>query len=198
MKAQTLADVFSGADFKSSARQLFSLADVEKTAELAAAVRALPDAPEWCDFLAGELMSVDAWAALAALCDDDFGIVRARAFGIYDFKIVDPKAFLREVAGSDHNFRLDEFSETMRSRIVSVFSDAMATSNIPVLDAATKYMELGDALLPLINPVVASKYSTNSSKPCDSFSCSSCIEPELSTTSRMSTSDGGFCTNTSK
>ena len=37
MKAQTLADVFSGADFKSSARQLFSLADVEKTAELAAA-----------------------------------------------------------------------------------------------------------------------------------------------------------------
>jgi hypothetical protein len=37
MKAQTLADVFSGADFKSSARQLFGLADVEKTAELAAA-----------------------------------------------------------------------------------------------------------------------------------------------------------------
>ena len=37
MKAQTLADVFSGADFRSSARQLFSLADVEKTAELAAA-----------------------------------------------------------------------------------------------------------------------------------------------------------------
>ena len=37
MKAQTLADVFSGADFKSSARQLFSLADIEKTANLAAA-----------------------------------------------------------------------------------------------------------------------------------------------------------------
>ena len=90
--------------------------------------------------------------------DDDFGIVRARAFGTYDFKIVDPKMFLREVAGSDHNFRLDEFSETMRSRIISVFSDALATSNIPVLDAATKYMELGDALLPLINPVVTAKY----------------------------------------
>jgi len=90
--------------------------------------------------------------------DDDFGIVRARAFGTYDFQVVDPKIFLREVAGSDHNFRLDEFSETMRSRIVSVFSDALATSNIPVLDAATRYTELGDALLPLINPVVATKY----------------------------------------
>ena len=90
--------------------------------------------------------------------DDDFGIVRARAFGTYDFRIVEPKLFLREVAGSDHNFRLDEFSETMRSRIVSVFSDALATSNIPVLNASTKYTELGEALLPLINPVVGAKY----------------------------------------
>jgi excisionase family DNA binding protein len=90
--------------------------------------------------------------------DEDFGIVRVRAFGTYDFRIVDPKLFLREVAGSDHNFRLDEFSDTMRSRIVSVFSDAMATANVPVMDAATRYTELGDALLPLINPIMKSKY----------------------------------------
>jgi len=90
--------------------------------------------------------------------DDDFGIVRARAFGTYDFRIIDVQTFLREVAGSDHTFRLDEFSDTMRSRIVSVFSDAIATSKIPVLDVATQYSELGDALLPLINPVVGAKY----------------------------------------
>ena len=90
--------------------------------------------------------------------DDDFGIVRARAFGTFDFRILDVKTFLREVAGSDHTFRLDEFSETMRSRIVSVFSDALATAQIPVLDVATKYTEVGQALLPLINPVVGTKY----------------------------------------
>ncbi len=90
--------------------------------------------------------------------DDDFGIVRARAFGTFDFRIIDVKTFLREVAGSDHTFRLDEFADTMRSRIVSVFSDAIASSKIPVLDVATKYTELGDALLPLINPVVGAKY----------------------------------------
>ena len=92
------------------------------------------------------------------LRDDDFGIVRARAFGTYDFKIVDPKLFLKEVAGSDQNFRLDEFADTMRSRIVSVFSDALASAKIPVLDVASRYTELGEALLPLINPVVSSKY----------------------------------------
>ena len=90
--------------------------------------------------------------------DNDFGIVRARAFGTYDFKVTDPKIFLKEVAGSDQHFRLDEFADTMRSRIVSLFSEALAQAKIPVLDVATQYSELGAALLPLINPVVSTKY----------------------------------------
>src|SRR6185436_11600070 len=90
--------------------------------------------------------------------DEDLGIVRVRAFGTYDFKIVDPKLFLKEVAGSDQNFRLDEFADTMRSRIVSVFADALATAKIPVFDVASRYTELGEALLPLINPVIKAKY----------------------------------------
>jgi len=90
--------------------------------------------------------------------DNDFGIVRARAFGTYDFRITDPRLFLKEVAGSDHHFRLDEFADTMRSRIVSLFSEALAQAKIPVLDVATQYSELGGALLPLINPVTTAKY----------------------------------------
>ena len=92
------------------------------------------------------------------LRDNDFGAVRLRAFGTYDFKVVDPKIFLKEVAGSDHNFRLDEFSDTMRSRIVSIFTDAIASAKIPVLDVASRYTELGEALLPLINPAIMTKY----------------------------------------
>jgi excisionase family DNA binding protein len=62
------------------------------------------------------------------------------------------------VAGSDHTFRIEEFADTMRSRIVSVFSEALATARVPILDAVTKYSELGGALLPLINPVMETKY----------------------------------------
>jgi excisionase family DNA binding protein len=90
--------------------------------------------------------------------DQDFGIVRVRAFGTYDFRIVDPPKFLKEVAGTDHHFRLDEFADVMRSRLVSVFSEALATSKVPVLDVATRYSELGEALLPLVNPVLKDKY----------------------------------------
>ena len=90
--------------------------------------------------------------------DTDFGIVRLRAFGTYDFKVVDVKKFLKEVAGTDDHFRLDEFNDTMRSRIVSIFSEALAKSKIAALDVAARYGELGEALLPLINPVIADKY----------------------------------------
>ena len=111
-------------------------------------------------FLNTRLFTGNKWGTAnpVMMRDEDFGIVRARAFGTYDFKIVDPKLFLREVAGSDHNFRVDEFADTMRSRIVSVFSDALASSKIPVLEVAARYGELGEALLPLINPVVNAKY----------------------------------------
>ena len=46
----------------------------------------------------------------------------------------------------------------MRSRIVSLFTDAIASAKIPVLDVASRYSELGDALLPMINPAVTAKY----------------------------------------
>src|SRR3954467_8910357 len=90
--------------------------------------------------------------------DQDFGIVRVRAYGTYDFRIVDAPRFLKDVAGTDDHFRLDEFADVMRSRIVSVFSEALAASKVPVLALATRYTELGNALLPLINPGLGRKY----------------------------------------
>jgi excisionase family DNA binding protein len=90
--------------------------------------------------------------------DQDFGIIRLRAFGTYDFRVTEPRVFLKEVVGTDHNFRVDEFADTMRSRIVSIFADSLATAKVPALEVASRYTELGDALLPVINPVITAKY----------------------------------------
>jgi excisionase family DNA binding protein len=111
-------------------------------------------------FLNTRLFTGNKWGTAnpVMMRDKDFGIVRVRAYGTFDFRVVDPKLFLKEVAGTDNHFRLDEFSETMRSRVVSVFSDALASAGVPVLDVAARYQELGDALLPLINPAMTSKY----------------------------------------
>ncbi|MGN0858848.1 MAG: SPFH domain-containing protein, partial [Stenotrophomonas sp.] len=120
------------------------------------------ESPFKCDvyFLNTRLFTGNKWGTAnpVMLRDADFGMVRLRAFGTYDFRIVDPPKFLKEVAGTDHNFRLDEFADTMRSRIVSVFSEALARAGVPALDVAARYSELGEALLPVINPVMVDKY----------------------------------------
>ena len=90
--------------------------------------------------------------------DHDLGVVRLRAFGTYDFRIVDADRFLKEVAGTDDHFRLDEFETAMRSRIVGTFSQALSAAKVPALDIASRYSELGDALLPVINPMLSEKY----------------------------------------
>ena len=93
------------------------------------------------------------------LRDADFGIVRARAYGIFDFHVTDVKLFLKEVAGTDDHFRLEEFSDTMRSRIVSVFTRRAGlgqSAGARSWRRATR--NWAQALLPLINPAVTSKY----------------------------------------
>jgi excisionase family DNA binding protein len=111
-------------------------------------------------FVTTRLFTGNTWGTAnpVMMRDPDLGVVRVRAYGTYDFRVVDPKVFLREVAGTDDHFRVDEFSDAMRSRIVSVFSDALASAGVPVLDVASRYRELGEALLPVVNPQVRSKY----------------------------------------
>lgn len=120
------------------------------------------ESPFKCDvyFVNTRLFTGNKWGTSnpIMLRDPDFGIVRVRAFGTYDFKVVEPKTFLREVSGTDHHFRLDEFQDAMRSRLVSAFTDALASSRIPVLDVASRYSEVGEALLPVLNPVLREKY----------------------------------------
>ena len=118
--------------------------------------------PFKCDvyYLNTRLFTGNKWGTAnpVMLRDKDFGVVRIRAFGSYDFRIVEAPKFLKEVAGTDQNFRLDEFADTMRSRIVSVFTEALAKAHVPVLDVATRYSDLGEALLLLINPAMREKY----------------------------------------
>jgi excisionase family DNA binding protein len=41
---------------------------------------------------------------------------------------------------------------------VSLFTEALASAKVPVLEVASRYQELGEALLPLINQAVEGKY----------------------------------------
>src|ERR671911_1153233 len=70
-------------------------------------------------FLNTRLFTGNKWGTANPIMmrDEDLGIVRVRAFGTFDFRIIDPKLFLKEVAGSAPNFPPHAFAATPRSRI---------------------------------------------------------------------------------
>jgi membrane protease subunit (stomatin/prohibitin family) len=74
--------------------------------------------------------------------DADFGMVRLRAFGIYTMRVVDPRAFIKEIAGTNARFETEDIEGQLRRTLVSGFSDALAESKIAALDLASHYDEL--------------------------------------------------------
>ena len=75
--------------------------------------------------------------------DNDFGMVRLRAFGIYSMRVSDPRAFIKEVAGTNAHFVTEDVQGQLKRMLVSGFSDALAESKIAALDLASNYDELG-------------------------------------------------------
>lgn len=80
------------------------------------------------------------------LRDPEFGPIRIRAFGTYALQAVDPKALLKEIVGTDDEFQSDEITDLLRSMITSAFTQALADLQIPALDLASRYQELGDTI----------------------------------------------------
>ncbi|HEX8638154.1 MAG TPA: SPFH domain-containing protein [Pyrinomonadaceae bacterium] len=85
------------------------------------------------------------------LRDNDFGIVRLRAFGAYSMRVADPSGFIKEVAGTNAHFQTEDIDAQLKRSIVSEFSDALGEMKIPALDLAAQYKELGEAIRAKIN-----------------------------------------------
>ncbi|CAN5583308.1 hypothetical protein BH24ACI3_BH24ACI3_09500 [soil metagenome] len=85
------------------------------------------------------------------LRDDDFGIVRLRAFGAYSLRVADPAGFIREIAGTNAHFQTEDIDGQLKRAIVTEFSDALGELKIPALDLAAQYKEIGEAIRAKIN-----------------------------------------------
>jgi membrane protease subunit (stomatin/prohibitin family) len=81
--------------------------------------------------------------------DPVFKQVRLRSFGTYTIRVVDPKKFIREFAGTNPWVRIDAVSEQMRNTIASKLAEGLAEAGISVLDLAANFTEIGDKLKPI-------------------------------------------------
>ncbi len=87
--------------------------------------------------------------------DPEFGPVRMRAFGTYAIRVKDPGTFLREIVGTDGEVTTDEVQFQLRNVIVARFSNALASSGIPVLDLAANTDQLAEYLKTRVAPEIA-------------------------------------------
>src|SRR6201988_543558 len=62
--------------------------------------------------------------------DKDFGAVRMRAYGIYSWRITDPRAFHTNVSGTRENYTTAEIEGQLRNTIIGRMSDSFAESQI--------------------------------------------------------------------
>ena len=86
------------------------------------------------------------------LRDSEFGGLRIRAFGTYGVRITDSLKFIREIVGTEGVFTTDEISSQLRNLITSRFATVIGGADIPVLDMAANYDQLGEFLTTRIAP----------------------------------------------
>jgi membrane protease subunit (stomatin/prohibitin family) len=88
--------------------------------------------------------------------DKEFGAVRMRAFGIYSYRIADPRAFYLNVSGTREIYTVPDLEGQLRNTIVSSITDLFAESGIPFLDMAANQDELGAKLKAKVEPTFTS------------------------------------------
>ena len=81
--------------------------------------------------------------------DTDFGQVRLRSFGSYTMRVIEPKKFIKEFAGTQPWVRVDAVNEQLRNTIISKLSEGLAEAKISVLDLAANFTEIGEKLKPV-------------------------------------------------
>jgi len=85
--------------------------------------------------------------------DKEFGAVRMRAFGIYSYKVVDPKAFYLNISGTRDIYTVADLEGQLRNTIVSSITDLFGESGIAFLDMAANQDELGVKLRGKVEPM---------------------------------------------
>jgi membrane protease subunit (stomatin/prohibitin family) len=88
--------------------------------------------------------------------DPEFGMVRLRAFGAYAVRVVDATKLLRELVGTDPQFRTEEVEEYLRQMVVSRLGGALASAGIPMLDLAAQQQTIGSRIGAILSEDLAS------------------------------------------
>lgn len=76
--------------------------------------------------------------------DKDFGMIRIAGHGEYSFHVSNPEKFMKEVFGTIHSYKTEDIQEHLKSIVLSELTDMLGECEIPALELAANYLELGE------------------------------------------------------
>ena len=92
-------------------------------------------------------------AAPITIRDNEFGAVRLRCFGIYSYRIADPRLFFNQVSGTRGVYFAEDLDGQLRNTILAHITDGFANSNVAFLDLAANQTKLAAQINAGLKPV---------------------------------------------
>jgi membrane protease subunit (stomatin/prohibitin family) len=68
--------------------------------------------------------------------DKDFDMVRVRAFGMFSYRIADPRAFFTEISGTREAYTREQVEDQLRGIMLATMATSLGTSRVAFLDMA--------------------------------------------------------------
>ena len=95
-------------------------------------------------FFSTRLQTAQKWGTATPLTlrDKEFGPVRMRGYGIYAWRIKDPRRFHTALSGTVEQYKVGDIEAQLRETIVSHITDGFAGSEIAFVDMAANQAEL--------------------------------------------------------
>ncbi|MDQ6758333.1 MAG: SPFH domain-containing protein [Acidobacteriota bacterium] len=108
-------------------------------------------------FFSTRLQTDQRWgtATPVTIRDKEFGAIRLRGYGIYTYRISDPRTFYTKISGTREIYRVSDLEGQLRNTVIARMTDAFAQSNVPFLDMAANQAELGLKIAEVVKPAFA-------------------------------------------
>jgi len=84
--------------------------------------------------------------------EKEFGAVRLRAYGIYSYRVVDPRAFFTNVSGTLYGYSVNELEGQLRNTVIARLTDVVAHEELAFLDMAANQAALAQKVEAALQP----------------------------------------------
>jgi membrane protease subunit (stomatin/prohibitin family) len=81
-----------------------------------------------------------------AFRDSELGLIRLRAFGVFNLQVVQPLLFINRMVGTQNMYTTEDVEEYLNRVIVSRYNDYMGETIETILDLPAQYDELSEGL----------------------------------------------------